>query len=1110
MQENWDCDPDFDLPPSLQVVAVVEDGLPSVDKGDATTSALARRGDELFGPTSATTTGGGDRGLYDFDDDDYGQVLQPHLRTIELVTSTDPFERTAASDVALPPRTKDEDGQQSTSSSRGSTLRGLMNSFSGLSLDSPTPHAENSDPDSMSLQLRQTGETNTTPKSATTIRRGSLLSQHIVMASAGPGRVHHLGSTPLGSAQSVLGDWDEDLVGLDALPLNIGERSLRVKQSFASHISDDPEDERLERGLPTPRSSGKNSMKGSPHRRSSTRSAYTENEDDAQNVESDFDLPSDLGQFTLSKTKLHSRANSAHSQNALGSALPASTPSPNSMSVPALVRGGETASEDDLSDDESFFEDLVIPSYFLGGPGHLTPPSDAEKGGPTNLQEVLKRKLEARGGRGLDDTRSGAIDPKSKAQTTKLASYREDDDHKQDGVAEAGLEITDDIKLGAERLRTRSAPRQPSLLKARRKTTSSAFRTQARLTLTKAPSASTVLPRPGSTEGKPVRRPVSSATGGSSELRSTATRRPPPPVRPASAAGTVDRPHRERRPGPPPAPSAALRDRVRTRPVAVGPTASSTSLAAEATLRIDTSRMDSARIASSSTPITPATPSVTTAASSPAQTASSSRTLSSKWSQGTLLATPSRTIERKRSLQNFASPAPSPSSSRRVPASPTPGYSTPFGSQISSKRPLPTPTTPIAPTSSFALHTAASASRKRERVSSGPTFPMQPPNERTPLPSPSLPSGAYSGRAPPTHSRPSSAASITRLTQPTMASRAKARTVSSTEASMSIPRSPLSFTAFRRSPLRNYGDGSELDAFDDLPTNKEREKMRVSSYGNAAAMKTPIRARRAPAPATVRPPGGNHLVPPASQGSRDAKKARVEGETRHRPTKIKDGKRREPHLIRNLGSHSSVKTHGEMTWNPSLGRWEGNENVLKEFDRVLSSSTRPALITQLSSSLSPGRIAFPSTDDASPTESSTAAISPRTVKLVAASAANIANVKVVGSMVFDPVRMSWHSLAGPDDEDELDLFGDNESSTSANGDGWEKGERERMLKNRASFVRSDRSSAFEDDERMTRIEIESREAVERHRLEMKTWTSRRSTMEPIQRNWLYDLRNVCF
>lgn len=186
---------------------------------------------------------------------------------------------------------KEESDQSSTDSSRGGTIKSLLESFAGLSLASPTLTADSlhqlggrtSSSDSLASAFasgeetvvsfatpRPSGSRTTSSGSSGsktwTVRRGSALSQLLASVTSGPGRAIHLGSTAPGRAKPA-DDWDEDLdldsapagslLGLPSQRPEARERVLRGKASFASHISDDPdEDERLM--LPTPKSSRKN------------------------------------------------------------------------------------------------------------------------------------------------------------------------------------------------------------------------------------------------------------------------------------------------------------------------------------------------------------------------------------------------------------------------------------------------------------------------------------------------------------------------------------------------------------------------------------------------------------------------------------------------------------------------------------------------------------------------------------------------------------------------------------------------------------------------------------------------------------------------------------
>lgn len=158
-----------------------------------------------------------------------------------------------------------------------------------------------------------------------------------------------------------------------------------------------------------------------------------------------------------------------------------------------------------------------------------------------------------------------------------------------------------------------------------------------------------------------------------------------------------------------------------------------------------------------------------------------------------------------------------------------------------------------------------------------------------------------------------------------------------------------------------------------------------------------------------------------------------------------------------------------MTYNPVLQRWEGNEAVLREFDKALTTSTRPALISPFSSTIgAPHRGSFAPARAVAQPVAPPAAAAAAVLPPGATTSASRGTAKVVGDMVFDPATCSWHAVNGPDAEDELELdwgggtsggeaADDEDASASGLGassdvDGWELGERERMLKNRASFV----------------------------------------------------------
>lgn len=82
-----------------------------------------------------------------------------------------------------------------------------------------------------------------------------------------------------------------------------------------------------------------------------------------------------------------------------------------------------------------------------------------------------------------------------------------------------------------------------------------------------------------------------------------------------------------------------------------------------------------------------------------------------------------------------------------------------------------------------------------------------------------------------------------------------------------------------------------------------------------------------------------------------------------------------------------------MKWNPTALRWEGNDQALRDFDSI-GTSTRPALITHLTGSS------------------------------IGSPVGSLVNgARIVGNMIFDPARMCWISTLPPE-EDEPDVFAD--------------------------------------------------------------------------------------
>ncbi|KAF4623406.1 hypothetical protein D9613_002100 [Agrocybe pediades] len=328
---------------------------------------------------------------------------------------------------------------------------------------------------------------------------------------------------------------------------------------------------------------------------------------------------------------------------------------------------------------------------------------------------------------------------------------------------------------------------------------------------------------------------------------------------------------------------------------------------------------------------------------------------------------------------------------------------------------------------------------------------------------------------------------------------------------------------------RTYGDGTELDGIDDLPTDRDKEvRYRVQpkgygnripggAYGSKAAEKATDKASLGKKPkrdtALLREPSTNALrrTNTRIEGSASTSTPEVLPKKKKPYSPSSSGSsvtKRKPTLIRNLGGSNAPKVIGEMKWNPKTLRWEGNDQVLREFEVAVGTSTRPALITHLSSST----IGSP-------------------VGTLASGA------RIVGNMVFDPTRMCWISTLPPE-EDEPDVFA-NLADDEEEGDSWEsKGGTIRANVPRTSDASStgtlsdaraeapspacshSRTISESGSDRGSRASmvvcdvddafIEScRKAEERHRQEMKGWKTSLSRQEASlasDRSYLFEIR----
>ncbi|KAH7157052.1 hypothetical protein EDB81DRAFT_840949 [Dactylonectria macrodidyma] len=232
---------------------------------------------------------------------------------------------------------------------------------------------------------------------------------------------------------------------------------------------------------------------------------------------------------------------------------------------------------------------------------------------------------------------------------------------------------------------------------------------------------------------------------------------------------------------------------------------------------------------------------------------------------------------------------------------------------------------------------------------------------------------------------------------------------------------------------KNFGDGHELDGFDDLPTSKESETkfLRQPTTGPKAALRNKLYQNLQPERAsTTSPQTPQTPARPISYTphfARDTKASRIARETSLaqrvpsngplaplttqrvaqlsvrnnlntsvpqatvRSKKHKRSQQLKPHLIANLNSGKESKMVNGMYYNAETFRWEGNENALNLFDAAVSTPIQTPASNMI--------------------REKEAASTPRPALITNISATK--GVQVVGGMVFDPQAMCWLKLDPP-------------------------------------------------------------------------------------------------
>ncbi|KAG0647933.1 byr4 [Hyphodiscus hymeniophilus] len=238
---------------------------------------------------------------------------------------------------------------------------------------------------------------------------------------------------------------------------------------------------------------------------------------------------------------------------------------------------------------------------------------------------------------------------------------------------------------------------------------------------------------------------------------------------------------------------------------------------------------------------------------------------------------------------------------------------------------------------------------------------------------------------------------------------------------------------------RHFGDGFELDGFDDLPTSRDSEQKFIKEpIGRGPPKQSTLRNKihqdvlpsrtQTPAPLTPFSPARSRDELPrfardtnASRMAREQTvaqrapsangaplatltnqwKAKVSATTglsviHAQPVRSKKpkGPPQKPQLIKPLGNLNNPKSVKGMYYNPYTFRWEGNENDLAHFDAPASSPSTTSIPSHM----------FREKDNPSlyrEKENST----PRPALITNINSSQ--NVQVVGGMVFDPQRMCW-------------------------------------------------------------------------------------------------------
>ncbi|RKF66807.1 putative cytokinesis regulator [Golovinomyces cichoracearum] len=342
---------------------------------------------------------------------------------------------------------------------------------------------------------------------------------------------------------------------------------------------------------------------------------------------------------------------------------------------------------------------------------------------------------------------------------------------------------------------------------------------------------------------------------------------------------------------------------------------------------------------------------------------------------------------------------------------------------------------------------------------------------------------------------------------------------------------------------RNFGDGCELDVFDDLPTSRESEQKFIketasrgplrsyscrkkvdqetrTSCSNTSTSLTPIRSRD-DLPRFARDTMASRLAREntlaqrisSNQGAPSSAftnhwKAKIAASTsltsiNNRSSKSCKNKSnyQKPQLIKQLGNHNKPKSVKGMYYNPHIYRWEGNDCDISHFDAPSSPSVDsvPSLAYK--------------DNHQSYREKETLTPRPALIQHVK----SVHNVQVVGGMVFDPHRMCWLKISSQrrrdlnssdDAANSVDSFNDEEDVFKDVPDLEENRPRESSL---SGFKSDDHKEDFvvgEEFDVGPEFVKRQREEEERWKRKVEVWIQAELGVDRNIKDWRWNVRDM--